>query len=144
MTRLRLAFQRSLGAKVVTSTVLLSLGVVWLTGSALNSRLSDGIRSVNLNSSLAEARLAFFNAQYQLLISQGQSVEERKKILAEIVVEATTQGVKDQRREVLIVKTPTTITLKTSYEMASNGALVESIPKSVREKIVKESNIKFD
>jgi two-component system sensor histidine kinase MtrB len=144
MTRLRLAFQRSLGAKVVTSTVLLSLGVVWLTGSALYSRLSDGIRSTNLNSSLAEARLAFFNAQYQLLISQGSTVEERKKILAEIVVDATTQGLKEQRREVLIVKTPTTKTSKVTYEMSSNGALSESIPSSVRSRILKDSNLQFE
>ena len=144
MTRLRLAFQRSLGAKVVTSTILLSLGVVWLTGSALYSRLSDGIRSTNLNSSLAEARLAFFNAQYQLLISQGSTVDERKKILAEIVVDATTEGIKEQRREVLIVKTPTTKKSKVNYEMSSNGAVNESIPSSVRSKILKDSNLQYE
>ncbi len=144
MSRLRLAFQRSLGLKVVTSTIILSLGVVWLTGSALNSRLSDGVRSVNLNSSIAEARLAFFNAQFQLLVSQGQTVEERKKTLAEIIVDATTQEVTDQRREVLIVKTPTTKKSKVSYEMSSNGALGESIPKGVREKILKESDLQYE
>ena len=144
MTRLRLAFQRSLGAKVVTSTVLLSLGVVWLTGSALSSRLSDGIRSVNLNSSLAEARLAFFNAQYQLLVSQGVSVEERKKRLAEIVVDATTQGIKEQRREVIIVKTPTTKNSKISYEMSSNSAVLESVPSDVRKKILEKSNLQYE
>jgi two-component system sensor histidine kinase MtrB len=144
MTRLRLAFQRSLGAKVVTSTILLSLGVVWLTGSALYSRLSDGIRSVNLNSSIAEARLAFFNAQYQLLISQGKSIDERKRVLAEIVVDATTQGIKEQRREVIIVKTPTTKTSRVSYEMASNGAMSESIPSNVRTKIQKDSSLQYE
>jgi two-component system sensor histidine kinase MtrB len=144
MTRLRLAFQRSLGAKVVTSTIILSLGVVWLTGSALNSRLSDGVRSVNLNSSIAEARLAFFNAQFQLLVSQGQSVEERKKILAEIIVDATTQEATDQRREVIIVKTPTTKKSKVSYEMSSNGALSESIPQKVRDRILKESDLQYE
>ncbi|MFM1952739.1 MAG: hypothetical protein RJA33_1533 [Actinomycetota bacterium] len=144
MTRLRLAFQRSLGAKVVTSTIILSLGVVWLTGSALNSRLSDGVRSVNLNSSIAEARLAFFNAQFQLLVSQGQSVEERKKILAEIIVDATTQEASDQRREVIIVKTPTTKKSNISYEMSSNGALGESIPKNVRDRILKESDLQYE
>ena len=144
MTRFRLAFQRSLGAKVVTSTIILSLGVVWLTGSALNSRLSDGVRSVNLNSSIAEARLAFFNAQFQLLVSQGESVEERKKILAEIIVDATTQEVTDQRREVIIVKTPTTKKSKVSYEMSSNGALGESIPQRVRDRILKESDLQHE
>lgn len=144
MTRLRLAFQRSLSAKVVSSTILLSLGVVWLTGSALDSRLSDGIRSVNLNSSIAEARLAFFNAQYQLLLSQGDSVAERKNVLAEIIVDATTQAVNDQAREVIIVKTPTSKKSNLSYEMSSSGARNESIPKSLRKKILKESNLQYE
>ena len=144
MTRLRLAFQRSLGAKVVASTIFLSLGVIWLAGSALNSRLSDGVRSVNLNSSIAEARLAFFNAQYQLLLSQGESVTKRKKVLAEIVVDATTQGANDQAREVIIVKTPSTKKSKISYEMFSNGALSDSIPTGVREKINKESTLQHE
>lgn len=143
MTRLRLAFQRSLGAKVVTSTILLSLGVVWLAGSALDSRLSDGIRSVNLNSSLAEARLAFFNAQYQLLITQNVNVTERKKILAGIVVDATTQGVKAQRREVIITKTPTSKKSSVNYEMSSNGAAMESIPDGIRSKIRKTSEVHY-
>ena len=144
MKRLRSAFQRSLSAKVVTSTVILSLGVVWLAGSALSTRLSDGIRSVNLNSSLAEARLAFFNAQYQLLISQGATVQERKKILAEIVVDATTQRVKEQRREVLIVKTPSNKKSSVSYEMSSNGSLPESIPQGVRAKILAKSELEYE
>ncbi len=144
MKRIRPAFQRSLSAKVVTSTILLSLGVVWLAGSALDSRLSDGIRSVNLNSSLAEARLAFFNAQYQLLVTQDVTVTARKKILAGIVVDATTQGIKEQRREVIITKTPTTKKSRVNYEMSSNSAKSESIPKSVREKILKDSEVHYD
>lgn len=144
MKRIPRAFRRSLSAKVVTSTVLLSLGVVWLAGSALDSRLSDGIRSVNLNSSLAEARLAFFNAQYQLLITQNVTVTERKKILAGIVVDATTQGIKEQRREVIITKTPTAKKSKVNYEMASNSAQSESIPKSIRERILKDSEVHYE
>jgi two-component system sensor histidine kinase MtrB len=144
MKRIRPAFQRSLSAKVVTSTILLSLGVVWLAGSALDSRLSDGIRSVNLNSSLAEARLAFFNAQYQLLVTQDVTVTARKKILAGIVVDATTQGIKEQRREVIITKTPTTKKSKVNYEMSSNSAKSESIPRSIREKILKDSEVHYD
>ncbi len=144
MKRIRPAFQRSLSAKVVTSTILLSLGVVWLAGSALDSRLSDGIRSVNLNSSLAEARLAFFNAQYQLLVTQDVTVTARKKILAGIVVDATTQGIKEQRREVIITKTPPTKKSKVNYEMSSNSAKSESIPRSIRENILKDSEVHYD
>ncbi len=144
MGKLRLAFQRSIAAKVITSTVLLSLGVVWLAGSALDSRLSAGIRSVNLSSSIAEARLAFFNAQYQLLISQGVSSAERKKVLAEIVVEATTQGIKEQRREVIFVKTPSTKISSVSYEMSSNSSEIASIPQSLRTNIQKDSSLHYE
>jgi two-component system sensor histidine kinase MtrB len=144
MKRIPPAFRRSLSAKVVSSTILLSLGVVWLAGSALDSRLSDGIRSVNLNSSLAEARLAFFNAQYQLLITQNVTVTERKKILAGIVVDATTQGIKEQRREVIITKTPTKKKSTVNYEMSSNSAQIESIPQSIRDRILKDSEVHYE
>lgn len=144
MTRLRLAFQRSLGAKVISSTILLSLGVVWLAGSALDSRLSDGIRTVNLNSYISEARLAFFSAQYQLLVSQSESIKERKELIADIVIEATTQGLREQPRDVIIVKTPTSQKSKVSYEMASNGAQAESIPVGVREQILKSSDLQYE
>lgn len=144
MRRLRLAFQRSIAAKVITSTVLLSLGVVWLTGSALDSRLSDGIRSVNLNSSIAEARLAFFNAQYQLLVSQNTSSDAKKQVLADIVVDATTQGLKEQSREVIIVKSPTKKKNSTSFEMSSNGALSDSLPSSLRKKIQQTPDLSYE
>ena len=144
MTRLRLAFQRSLGAKVVISTIFLSLGVVWLTGSALDSRLSDGIRTVNLNSYIAEARLAFFNAQYQLLIAQENTIKARKELVAQIVIDATTQGLREQPRDVIIVKTPTTKKSTVSYEMSSNGALPESIPVDVRKRILKSSDLEYE
>jgi two-component system sensor histidine kinase MtrB len=144
MRGLRNTFSRSIAAKVITSTVLLSLGVVWLAGSALNSRLSDGIRSVNLNSSIAEARLAFFNAQYQLLITQNNSVEDRKKALADIIAEATTQGLTGQPREVILVKTPSKKKTKISYEMSSNNAKLTSVPADLRAKIAKNSNLNYE
>ena len=144
MTRLRLAFQRSLGAKVVISTILLSLGVVWLTGSALDSRLSDGIRTVNLNSYIAEARLAFFNAQYQLLVAQEDTIKARKELVAEIVIDATTQGLREQPRDVIIVKTPASKKSTVSYEMSSNGALGESVPPEVRKRILKSSDLEYE
>lgn len=144
MKRLRLLFQRSIAVKVVTSTLLLSLGVIWLTGSALNSRLSDGIRSVNLNSSLAEARLAFFNAQYQLAITQSVPVVQREFVLLQIIQDATTQGAKDLQREIIIVKTPTNQPSAVNYEVSSNQANKDSIPPALRERVVKNAEIEYE
>ena len=56
MNRFFSKVRTSLSAKIIVSTLLLSLGVVWVTGSALYSQLSDGVKRVNLETSLAEAR----------------------------------------------------------------------------------------
>ena len=56
MNRIFWTIRNSLAFKVILSTVILSLGVVWITGSALNSRLSSGIKEVNLSSAVVEAR----------------------------------------------------------------------------------------
>ena len=60
MNRIFLRLRNSLATRVIISTVLLSLGVVYLTGSALNSQLATGIKKVNLESSRIEARSTIF------------------------------------------------------------------------------------
>jgi two-component system, OmpR family, sensor histidine kinase MtrB len=144
MKGIYLLFQRSIAVKVVTSTLLLSLGVIWLTGSALNSRLSDGIRSVNLNSSLAEARLAFFNAQYQFVITQTSTTEQREVVLAQIVEDATTQGAKDLQREIILLKSSANTNPSRIYEIASNQASKSSVPANLRERVVKNAEIEYE
>jgi two-component system sensor histidine kinase MtrB len=144
MKGLHLLFQRSIAIKVVTSTLLLSLGVIWLTGSALNSRLSDGIRTVNLNSSLAEARLALFNAQYQFVITEVSSLVQRETILEQIVKEATTQGAKQLQREVIILKSPTNSIGTEIFEIASNQARKNSVPPELRERVVTSTEINYE
>jgi two-component system sensor histidine kinase MtrB len=144
MKGLHLLFQRSIAIKVVTSTLLLSLGVIWLTGSALNSRLSDGIRSVNLNSSLAEARLALFNAQYQFVITQVATPEQREIVLAQIVKEATTQGAKQLQREVIILKSPSNKTESKLFEIASNQSRKDSVPAALRESVIESAEIAYE
>lgn len=144
MKGLFLLFQRSIAIKVVTSTLLLSLGVIWLTGSALNSRLSDGIRSVNLNSSLAEARLAVFNAQYQFAISQVSSLVQREFILEQIVKEATTQGAKQLQREIIILKSPTNRVDSVNFEITSNLSRKDSVPAALRERVIKSDELAYE
>ena len=63
MNRVLGKLRNSLAIKVILSTVLLSLGVVWVTGSALNSQLSKGIKAVNLSSAVVEARSTILTAE---------------------------------------------------------------------------------
>jgi two-component system sensor histidine kinase MtrB len=143
MKGIRHALQHSLVTKVILSTVVLSLGVILLTGSALYSRLADGIQSTSLDSSLAESRYTFFNAEYQMLASQEMKVEERKRALAEFVVRTSTQGINEERREVIFVKTPSAKTVTVSYEMSSNIIKNSSIPEDLRKRVQKNPKIEY-
>lgn len=144
MRRIGLAFQSSIAIKVISSTLLLSLGVIWLAGSALNTRLSDGIRSVNLNSSLAEARLAFFNAQYQLAISEGVTRADRRAVLLAIITEATSLGANEQRREIIIIKSADGDGRAGPYELSSNDASPRLIPATLRQQVSRSSSIEYE
>jgi len=89
MNRYSRKVRTSLASKVIFSTVLLSLGVVWLTGSALYSQLSDGVKQVNLETSLAEARSSFFNAQYQFLLVNGAPDAIISKTVQDVIISST-------------------------------------------------------
>lgn len=141
MNGIRKALSHSLSTKVILSTVLLSLGVISLVGSALNSRLSDGLRSSSFNSAISESKFTFFDAEYKLAISRNSTVEERKKILADIVVNATTQVVKEARREIIFLKVPTKAKLKVLYVMTSARIKEASIPEDLRSKVAKSNDI---
>ena len=143
MRSIRQALAQSLATKVILSTVLLSLGVVSLAGSALYSRLADGIQSASLSSSLAESKFTFFDAEYKLVISRNSTVEERKKILADIIVNSTTQVVKEARREVVFLRPAKTSSSTTSYEMSSDLIVPNSIPGTLRKQVAAGGEVKF-
>jgi two-component system sensor histidine kinase MtrB len=141
MKGIRKALAQSLATKVILSTVLLSLGVISLAGSALNSRLADGLRSSAYNSAISESKFTFFDAEYKLAISRDSTIEKRKKILADIVVNATTQVVKEARREIIFLKVPSKKKSKVTYEMTSSQIKASSIPANLREKVAGSSAI---
>lgn len=144
MKQMRQLLQGSLAAKVISSTVLLSLVVVWLTGSALYSRLSDGIRSSSLSTSIAESRAAFFNAQYQMIISQGISESERKAVLEEVIASAITAGNNEATREVVLLKAPTKSKAASgNYEMSSGAIATKSVPEELRQEVQKNETIHY-
>ena len=85
MNRIFARLRNSLAPKVIISTVLLSLGVVYLTGSALNSQLATGIKKVNLDSSRIEARSTIFSAEYRLLLAQGEKEAAVRKVIDDVI-----------------------------------------------------------
>jgi two-component system sensor histidine kinase MtrB len=119
--------RNSLAFKVIISTVILSLGIVWITGSALNSRLSSGIRDVNLNSAIVEARSTIFTADYRFLLAQGEKDSIVQKVVDDVISSATTITSNENTREVVFVRSPGNSMIN-NYEIASNLLDPATIP----------------
>lgn len=140
MNRNIFAFRNSLASKVIFSTVLLSLGVVWLTGSALYSQLSDGVRQVNLETSLAEARSSFFNAQYQFLLVKGAKTEIITETVQEIIISSTAVSLNQDRKSIFLSRfgqpaQPLGNEVASDYSTATDELDVASFPTELRQRV---------
>ena len=144
----RSPLSQSLAAKVILSTVILSLAVVWLTGSALYSQLSDGIKRVSLESSVADARSVFYSTQYQLLLVTGKSNSAIKASVDEIISTSIDVGSTEGAREVILIKVfnkgETAKTNKQpNYSFASNGLLLSTVPQDLRDEIAENQGLAY-
>jgi two-component system sensor histidine kinase MtrB len=142
MHRIYWRVRNSLAIKVIVSTVMLSLAVTGVTGSALNSQLSAGIKEVNLNSALTEARSAIFTAEYRFLFAQGEPDSVVQKVVDDVISSATTLTASENAREVVFIRSPGN-TRKINYEIASNLLDPNSIPKSLSERVRKKPDLVY-
>jgi len=134
MRRILWIVRNSLAFKVILSTVILSLGVVWITGSALNSRLSNGIKQVNLNSALTEARSTIYTAEYRFLLADGEKDSVVQKVVDDVVSSATTLTSNENTREVVFKRSPGN-NLDRNYDISSNLLDPQSIPDSLSKRV---------
>ena len=140
MNRFSERLRNSLASKVIVSTVLLSLGVVWLTGSVLYSQLSAGVKEVNLETSLAEARSSFFDAQYEFLLKQSAESSVITKAVQDFIVSATEVSLDQDRKSLFLSRfgTPFKFSLKVEspdYTTSTDGLDISSFPDELRERV---------
>ncbi len=131
----------SLAIRVVLSTIFLSLVVVSITGSTLYSRLSTGIKQVNVDNAIIEARSTIFSAQYRLAIASGNPADSVRDIFSAVITSATTVGSNESGREVVILQVPGTAIGKSNYEISSNLVSNSSIPEYLRAKVRNSENL---
>jgi len=149
MNRFTTRLRTSLASKVIVSTVLLSLGVVWLTGSALYSQLSDGVRQVNLESSLAEAKSSFFSAQYQFLLAEGSSPAVITKVVQDVIVSSTEVSLSQDRKSIFLSRfgRPFKISLKVEspdFSTSTDGLDISSFPDEIRKKVRSSDLVEYE
>ena len=140
MSRFISVFRKSLALKVIVSTVALSLAVIYVAGSALNSQLANGIKKVNLDSAIIEARSTIFTAQYRLILAQGEKDTAVRKVVNDVISSATSLTINESTREVIFLKSPGN-TKKLNYEITSNLVDPSSIPASLGKAVRKSSDL---
>ena len=140
MNRVITKLKNSLAPKVIISTVLLSLGVIYLTGSALNSQLGTGIKKVNLDSSRIEARSTIFSAEYRFLLAQGEQEAAVRKVIDDIISSATSLTSNENAREVIFLRSPGN-TRAQDYEISSNLVDPRTIPEYLSKRVRKSSDL---
>jgi len=140
MSRFISVFRKSLALKVIVSTVALSLAVIYVAGSALNSQLANGIKKVNLDSAIIEARSTIFTAQYRLILAQGEKDTAVRKVVNDVISSATSLTINESTREVIFLKSPGN-TKKLNYELTSNLVDPSSIPASLGKAVRKSSDL---
>ena len=140
MNRNVFALRNSLASRVIFSTVLLSLGVVWLTGSALYSQLSAGVKQVNLETSLAEARSTFFNAQYEFLLVKGAKTSIITETVQEIIISSTEVSLNQDRKSIFLSRfgqsaDPLGDEIAVDYSTATDELDISSFPTDLRQRV---------
>ena len=111
-----------------------------MTGSALYSQLSGGVREVNLESSLAEARSTFFNAQYQFLLKERADSSDITKVVQDVIVSATEISLNQDRKSIFLSRfgRPFKFSLKVEspdYTTTTDGLDISSFPEELRERV---------
>ena len=119
MNRIFSVFRKSLAPKVIISTLVLCLGVIYVAGSALNSQLSAGIKKVNLQSTIIEANSTIFSAQYRFLLAQGEKNTKVRKVIDDIIASTTSLTSNENAREVVFLKSPGN-SKEINYEIKTN------------------------
>ena len=140
MKRIISRFRNSLVLRVIISTVVLCLVVIYFAGSALNSQLSTGIKQVNLDSALIEARSTIFSAQYRLVIAEGEKNSAVRKVVDDVIASATSLTANENAREVVFIRSPGN-TREVDYEISSNLVDPSTIPEYLGKKVRKSSGL---
>ena len=133
----------SLALRVLLSTIILSSAVIWLSGSILDSRVSAGVKQVNLDSAINEARSTIVGARYRLILAKSGSAKEIDTLINEIVSSATTVGARASGRELALLRGPLANRNEKDFTTTSNLVDPASLPKGFREKVRRTSELNW-
>jgi two-component system sensor histidine kinase MtrB len=133
----------SLALRVLISTIVLSSGVIWLSGSILDSRVSAGVKQVNLDSAINEARSTIVSARYRFILANNSSPESIEELINEFVRSTTTIGARASGRELVLLRGRLINPVGKDFSTTSNLVEANSLPKEFRQEVRRNSELSW-
>ena len=122
----------SLRARVVATTVVLSLVVVALLGTFLDRRIAEGLLSAKRTAALAEAAAGTQYAQQQFDAADPASEAKRDQLAVDVVRRLASGGGQAGRNEILLVGSPGASPTPASVDFSSSSADAGTLPEALR------------
>lgn len=135
--------KNSLALRVLLSTIVLSSGVIWLSGSILESRVSAGVKQVNLDAAINEARSTIVGARYRLILAKSGSSEEIETLISEIISSATTVGARASGRELVLLRGRLVNPIEKDFTTTSNLVDPASLPLEFRQQVRRDAELSW-
>lgn len=95
-------FRKSLFRRVFAVSGLISIAIIYLLGSNLYARISDGIFDEKINASISEAQSAIQYADYRFIVSGVSTTTDYKSLISEIV-NSSNLSAKESGREIALL-----------------------------------------
>lgn len=131
-------WRRSLALRIVTSTFVLSLAVIWLLGSALLSRVTDGLMQTKVDASLVEAATVASQAQSRLGAADQSDLQGISPLVDQVIAYLASSGASPGERDLVLLRGPTADD-SLSLERTSNLVDAASVPLDLRTSVEKSS-----
>jgi two-component system sensor histidine kinase MtrB len=124
-------WRRSLALRIVTTTFVLSLAVIWLLGSTLLARVSDGLIQTRVDASLVEAATVANQAQSRLGAADQRDLQAISPLVDQVISYLAANGSSPGGTDLVLLRGPNADS-NLSLDRTSNLVDAASIPLDLR------------
>jgi two-component system sensor histidine kinase MtrB len=105
--------------------------------------VSAGVKQVNLDAAINEARSTIVSARYRLILAKSGSSAEIESVISEIVSSATTVGARASGRELVLLRGRLVNPVEKDFTTTSNLVDPASLPKEFRQEVRRTSELNW-
>jgi two-component system sensor histidine kinase MtrB len=105
--------------------------------------VSAGVKQVNLDAAINEARSTIVSARYRLILAKSGSSAEIESVISEIVSSATTVGARASGRELVLLRGRLVNPVEKDFTTTSNLVDPASLPKEFRQEVRRTSELSW-